>query len=413
MNTAPLHPEFGKADAVQELGARAGVPVVDRWNSATVPATLAKIRAALPPFGNEQFVMSGASELGLKYLPIHGGAARKLPRARFLNGRPECFGTAETMTAFSPEFKALSVPGGYIGHFFGAALVLTSDGRTIVDDVSSRYGGLLQYYDMDMTSLLKAAPYIDGTVIPIADDIRPLNFCHWLVDWLPRLSFLGSRATTSSVYVVTTPLIAKFQRDSLRMCGFDESRVIALNEYQAVRARELLVPSDLRDIPHPIYKGAPWALSWLRSTVGLGSVMEADQDARRHEKLYVSRADAMRRRVANDAELAAALERFGYRRIELSGASLAEQATRFAYASHIVSLHGAGLSNLAFSMPGTRIIEIFPERYGTPAFYVIAASMECPYSTYIADQTVAGVNTQADDVVIDVGHFLRICGDAL
>ena len=267
-----------------------------------------------------------------------------------------------------------------------------------------------EYYDFDAVTAIKEAPFIDGTVIPIADDIRPLNFCHWLVDWLPRLGFLGPTAYKPSVYVLTTPLVANFQRDTLRMCGFDESRVIALEDFHAVRARELLVPGDLREIPHPIYKGAPWALSYLRSTIGLSSIMQVSGDLRRREKIYVSRSDATRRRIVNDAELAAALARFGYRRIELSGLSLAEQVTRFAYASHIISLHGAGLSNLALATPGTQVIEIFPERYGLLSFAVIAASMSCPYATYIADKTVPAAITQFDDVEVDVTRFLDACG---
>ncbi len=413
MNAAPLHPQFGKADAVLELGARVGLKVANPWHSAAVPDILRQIRTLLSPTSNGQIVVSSAEELSLGWTPIHYPTRRDLTPAVFTNGLPDCFGTGGRITAFSPEFKVLSVPNGYFGHFFGAPMVLASDKRTIVRDVSSHYSDLYQYYDMDAAGILDAAPFIDGTVIPISDDIRPLNFCHWLVDWLPRLAFLGARATLSSVYVVTTPLIAKFQRDSLRMCGFDESRVIALDEYQAVRARELLVPSDLRAIPHPIHKGAPWALSWLRSTVGLGSVMEVGDDLRRREKIYVSRSDASRRRIVNDAEFATALARLGYRRIELAGASLAEQVTAFAYASHIISLHGAGLSNLAFAAPGTQVIEIFPERYGILSFAVIAASVQCPYATYIADRTVAGENTQSDDVEVDVARFLSACGELL
>jgi capsular polysaccharide biosynthesis protein len=410
MNTLPLPRQFGKVDAVLELGNRASIPMADKWNVGRASEILTKVRAALSPSRNEQIVVSSADELGLKWMPIHSATTRNLTPMIFTNGRPECFGGQDRFTAFSPEFKVLSVRNGYIAHCFGAALVMASDDNSIVRDVSSRYSRLCQYYDFDASTMLKDAPFIDGTVIPIADDIRPLNFCHWLVDWLPRLGFLGAGAYKPSVYVVTTPLIARFQIDSLKMCGFDESRVIALEDFRAVRARELLVPSDLRDIPHPIHKGAPWALSWLRATVGMASIMQINENVRRHEKLYVSRADAPRRKVVNDADLAAALAKFGYRSIELSGMSLAEQATRFAYASHIVSLHGAGLSNLAFAAPGTKVIEIFPERYGTPAFAVIAASLECPYATYIADKTVAATTTNYDDVVVDVTRFLELCG---
>jgi capsular polysaccharide biosynthesis protein len=409
-NLEPLDVRLGKADAIMELSARAGITGANGWNSGSIPSTLAQIREALPPMRNEETVVSTAEKLGLNWTPIHQANARGLTPPIFTNGRPACFGGVDAVNAFSPEFKLLTIQNGYVGHFFGAPLIMAADGISIVQDVSSLYGGLYQYYDFDLSATIKEAPFIDGIVIPIADDIRPLNFCHWLVDWIPRLSFLGPLARNPSVFVVTTPLIAEYQRDSLRMCGFDESRVIALEDFRAIRAGELVVPNDLQVIPHPIYKGAPWALAYLRSSVGLASLVEASGDVRRREKIYVSRGDAMRRKIVNDAELATALASYGYRTIELSGMSLADQVASFAYASHVVSLHGAGLSNVAFALPGTKVLEIFPERYGTPAFAVIAASVGCSYATYIADSTVAAATTQSDDVEIDVVNFLEVCG---
>ncbi len=412
MNTDPLSLHVGKAEAVEQLGERAGLGRVS-GHDASVGATLTQVRAILPPLRNAQVGIRTVEELGGQWRPIQHANPRPLTPPMHTNGQPDCFGSAGNHVAFSPDYKILAISNGYIGHFFGASLVFAADGGSIVQDVSSRYGELFQYYDFDVPSVLAEAPFIDGLVIPISDDIRPLNFCHWLIDWLPRLAFLGFWAHRPTAYVVTTPLVASFQRDSLRMCGFDDSRIIALGDFRAVRGRELLVPSDLRVVPHPIQKAAPWALSYLRSTVGLASIMEAGAAGRKREKIYVSRADAARRKVTNDAELAAALTPLGYRMVTLSDLSLAEQVTTFSYASHIVGLHGAGLSNLAFAMPGTKVIEIFPQRYGTPAFYVVAAGVECPYATYIADRTLPAGHAQFDDVMVDVPHFMDICSGLL
>jgi capsular polysaccharide biosynthesis protein len=410
MNDTPLPRDHGKAEAVVEVARRAGIPVANGWDSRGVPDLLERARAAVPPIRNQQIAEAEASSIGLQWIPVHHANTRALTPAIFTNGQPDCFGGRSVINAHSPDYAVLSIPNGYVGHFFGCCTALARDGRTAVRDVSSFYSGLRGYYDFDMAAILDEAPFVDGTVVQIADDIRPLNFCHWLIDWLPRLEFLGPIAHRGSTYVATTPLIAEFQRESLRMCGFDDSRIIALDEYSAVRARDLLVPSDLRDIPHPIHKGAPWALSYLRSTVGLESATTAGLDLTQREKIHVSRADASRRRIANDAELSAALARFGYRTIQLSGLPLAEQAAWFAKASHVVGLHGAGLSNLAFVRPGTTVIEIFPRRYGLLSFAVLAASLECRYATYIADRTVPHEVSQFDDSEIDVERFLDACG---
>jgi capsular polysaccharide biosynthesis protein len=301
---------------------------------------------------------------------------------------------------------------GYFGHFFGGPLTVAPDRSTIVKDVSSRYAPLYQYYDFDLNSMLKNARDIDGTVVAISDDIRPLNYCQWIANWLPRLAFLGAESRRRSVYVLTTPLTAAFQRETLHMCGFDDSRIIELEEFSAIRARELLVPSDLRLVPHPIHKAAPWAVAYLHSAIGLPSVM-AESSGRTHGKLYVSRKDAWRRQVSNDADLSNALSKLGYRTITLSDLTVSQQVAEFAYASHVVSLHGAGLTNLIFAQTGTKVIEIFSRTYGTPAFGVIASGQECPYASYIADRTISRQITQFDDVEVDITNFLDICGEFL
>ena len=115
-----------------ELGTRAGIPVANRWDASSVPGTLTQIGDVLPPLCNEQIKVATADQLGLQWAPIHSATVRTLAPAVFTNGRPECFGDRSSITAFSPDFKVLSIQNGYVGHFFGAALVLSPDGRSIV-----------------------------------------------------------------------------------------------------------------------------------------------------------------------------------------------------------------------------------------------------------------------------------------
>jgi capsular polysaccharide biosynthesis protein len=91
------------------------------------------------------------------------------------------------------------------------------------------------------------------------------------------------------------------------------------------------------------------------------------------ERLHLSRSRAQRRRVTNEAELRAALERQGFTTVHLEDLTWAEQINAFRHAKVIVAPHGAGLANLAFCAPGTRVVELFHRAYVHGCFWRLAA----------------------------------------
>jgi capsular polysaccharide biosynthesis protein len=55
--------------------------------------------------------------------------------------------------------------------------------------------------------------------------------------------------------------------------------------------------------------------------------------------------------------------------------SFEEQVGLFASASVIVAIHGAGLANLVFSRPGTKVIELFPPSHVIDCYSKLAACL--------------------------------------
>ncbi len=208
------------------------------------------------------------------------------------------------------------------------------------------------------------------------------------------------------MFVAVPPLGADYQWETLRLCGIRRERVVQLATMQGLRARRLLLPNDRVIVPHPAHKAAGWATDFLRSTLGYGVFLAGQDGPPRRRKLYVSRRDAPGRRVLNEAALVARLALFGYEPILLTGMPIARQIAAFAGASHIVSLHGAGLTNVVFADPSTTLVEIFPSTYGMASFYVLAGSLGMTYASYVTDQVTPGARDQLDDVTVDVDDFI-------
>ncbi len=91
------------------------------------------------------------------------------------------------------------------------------------------------------------------------------------------------------------------------------------------------------------------------------------------ERIYISRKYADIRKVINEEEVLNLLHKFGFISVTLESISIAEQASYMAAAKVIVAPHGAGLTNLVFCSPGTKIIEIFSANYVTPLYWKISS----------------------------------------
>lgn len=79
------------------------------------------------------------------------------------------------------------------------------------------------------------------------------------------------------------------------------------------------------------------------------------------KKIFISRSKASYRRMLNEADLTTLLEKRGFLTVHLEALSVVEQIALFQNADHIVASHGAGLTNLFFCKPDTKVTEIFQE----------------------------------------------------
>lgn len=410
----PIAPQVSKPRAVSVLAAQLSIPIGNPIAHG-VQADLDRILAAAGPISNAAVlrVPAGSAARAIETI-VFPGTARQLVRPNFRNGIPAFFPQFPgNLPSPTPDFKVLTLTDGYLALVADGPVIFDSN-RQMVDSYGSKYKNLLYYYDKDIHSIIDHATTIDGIVLVMPDDVWLLNYSHWLCDWLPRLATLGVTSHLPGTYVVSSPLSAPFQKETLSYAGFTDERIIVIRPWEALRAKKLLVPSDLGLIRHPSNKGSSWALSYLRETIGHGGIRNRSQ---KHldggNRVYVSRRDATRRRITNEDALIEALRPAGYDVISTSTLSVAEQAAVFGAADRIISLHGAGLANIVFAQPGTRVLELFASTYGTPAFYILAASQGVDYSCFISSSVQQGVRPQTDDITLDIEAFLASCGDLL
>ncbi|MEB3359767.1 MAG: glycosyltransferase 61 family protein, partial [Synechococcales bacterium] len=205
---------------------------------------------------------------------------------------------------------------------------------------------------------------IDGTVA-VLSGLSGHVYYHWMVDILPRWDILQRCGIDFATvdYVVVNSDRAPFQRATLAALGLSADRILTSDCHPHLQAKTLVVPS----FPGALTWASSEAIAWLRHT--FLPLASGDRDWPR--QIYIRRAAVGHRRVLNEAEVLAEVQRWGFVPVTLETLSLGEQIALFAQATAIVAPHGAGLTNVIFCQPETRLLELVSPYYVRPEYPAI------------------------------------------
>jgi capsular polysaccharide biosynthesis protein len=98
-----------------------------------------------------------------------------------------------------------------------------------------------------------------------------------------------------------------------------------------------------------------------------------------HRCVYISRAEATYRRLVNEDEVWALLQKAGFERVRMEALSFEQQVQLMRETAVLVAPHGAGLANMLFLDPSACVVEIAVKEYPSPDFYAMAASLGLRY----------------------------------
>jgi len=210
--------------------------------------------------------------------------------------------------------------------------------------------------------------------LPI-DEESANNPWHVWIDMISKFRLVEKRWSTlftKYCFVLSTPS-AYF--DKVAKEFFPELNYMVMPKGETWQFQHLIVPSLSNHDDGVITPSlAPW-LSVLRNVVGAGS--------NKGRKIYVSRNKAATRRLVNAEKLLMALK--GWETVTLEEMSIREQVKCFSEASHIVATHGAGLVNLLWCDPKTKIIEIQdPNMIHKKVYPVLSKCLDLDHELYLA-----------------------------
>ena len=254
---------------------------------------------------------------------------------------------------------------------FGSGTILSPDGRSVALDVSTDFGGPAGSHWLLNFRKIRQPVRIPGTAAVVAVNLGT-RYCHWLLEELPRLLSLERSASIGLIVNQRAPFI----REAFELGRFT-GPIWAVGRSTHFECEQLLIPGLIGRAGHPTPQGVKLVTEFTAPWRGTASVFG--------ERIYVSRENAERRRVLNDAELWLQLDARGYKKLRLEELSWREQINAFAHAREVVAPHGAGLANLVFSLAGTRVVEFFQRAYVNPCFGRLAGIKGLDYRPQIPE----------------------------
>ncbi len=207
---------------------------------------------------------------------------------------------------------------------------------------------------------------LSGRVFNLAQP-GSVNYYHWLTQILSSLRLFDNSIDSIDWFIVPAP--KRFHLATLAALGVKEDRIVVLDESVSYRCEVLFQTT----VSHSI-SPAPQAVDWLRQLY-----LSNQTPHNKKRKLYISRGDTGWRKVVNEAELEAFLRNHGYQSVQLAELKFGEQTALLNSASHVISPHGAGFTNLCFCQPNCHVLEIFPPKWTSLCYLYLSDIVGADY----------------------------------
>ncbi|MEI7024952.1 glycosyltransferase family 61 protein [Paenibacillus sp. y28] len=322
---------------------------------------------------------------GAEYTEFYFDPPFHLPQSKSIHGKA----SFPERTIPQHTVSVAVIPAGRVWGKYG--FVITNDNRLlmdvsadIVDDAQHSVFHRWESHPLSVT---------EETVAVLTLNYSE-NYYHWLYDVIARLGWLKESGVAIDKYIVNRNGRKPFQEETLQLLGIPPEKRIETHEQFHLQAARLVVPS------HTWRSGFPkCSFNFLRNSF----LPLRDESFHVPERIYIRRTH---RGVINEEAVLQLLKDHGFTAVRLENMSFLQQVQMFACAKAIVAPHGAGLTNLTFCAPGTKVIELFENGYTPDYFWRIAGYAGLDYYELL------GLPNEAPDYNISETDLLAILKNA-
>lgn len=234
------------------------------------------------------------------------------------------------------------------------------------------------------------------------------GYYHWITESLARLQPVMGFLDRATVLLPSNTKLDEVMVSSLKCFGVEDLEFFPPKAN--VFVRNLILPEN----PPRHLEVSSESVDFVRRHV-LGSVGAGAKGKGALRRIFISRARSRGRKIVNEEEVAAFLADRGYERIFAEDLTFAEQVGLMQDTDVLVSQHGAGLTNLIFMRPGSKVLELLRTVPGNenwsrgrntarlnPAYPRLAAKAGVHYRCLLCRATDLRQSFDVGDIMVDI-----------
>ncbi|MFB2918686.1 MULTISPECIES: glycosyltransferase family 61 protein [Aerosakkonema] len=282
-----------------------------------------------------------------------------VPEAKLISSNSET--TLPASKLYCPAAWTARIPkGAAVG-----GTVLTPDNQAVITSIES-------WHDHGppnnwLLPISRRNHHLNGSCLDIGKLIWATNYFHFLIDTLPHLAILRE-AEWEPDWILVYQNRSKFVDAIFQKMGLGK-KIVYTSIRERYKADEMLVCT----MPNQrIGKYESWGMNFLNQ------VFKPEKESKKI-RLFIDRSGTAVRKLKNQAQMVEQLSKYNFVTVRLEEKTIQEQVNLFHNAELIIAPHGAGLSNIAFCQPNTKIIELFSPEYVQTMYRKMAARLQLPW----------------------------------
>lgn len=230
------------------------------------------------------------------------------------------------------------------------------------------------------------------------------GYFHWITEALPRLIALGEKCKDLVL------LLPEYENATIE----STLEVFQFKEIKKIKNRTTLFVATLVMASNPKYGNTfcPSLLQKLREKYTELAQHRATLQSEFGSKIYVSRKMARARKVVNENEVIALLEKNGFKEVCFESFTFFEQVLICSQSTQMIGVHGAGLTNMVFMPKGSHVLELHrkfidKDEYHSKTYWRLAGAMQLHYLYQLCSPDGIPSSFDTDDLIVDMAELER------
>lgn len=254
---------------------------------------------------------------------------------------------------------------------------------------------LLYYFYFLISKKTHSKTVINNGIV--IHDRHSKNYFHWITDVLPKIILAKQKKLLEDKVIILPSFNSKFQLDSLKK--ITKNIVYKNTSSRDLMVKNLLYISDLHVSGYP-------RKTYLKK---MQSIFVGNSNFNKKPiKIYISRSNSDRRRLSNERELIKILKKKNFRILQMEKIKFYDQIKYCSRASLIISLHGAGLTNLIWMKKKTKLIEIRgSEDKNLNPYFVMCKHLGIKYYYFLTKKNFLSYFFSHQNYELDIKSFLK------